>query len=54
MHIDIGKYILEAKYPYLFDEIDSGLKIQPKIDKVPGDPLAAVFILFQHEHGVIE
>ena len=39
---------------HLFNQIDGGLKIQTKINEIPGNSFSAVFLLFKNEHGVIE
>ncbi len=39
---------------YLFNQVNSGLKIEAKIDEVPRDALTAVLVLFEDKHGVVE
>ena len=37
-----------------FDEVNAGLQVQAKVNKVPLDALPLVFLLLQDEHGVVE
>ena len=39
---------------YLFNEIDAGLQVHAKVDEFPLDAFFLVFLLFQHEHMVVE
>ena len=39
---------------YLFNQINTGLQVHAKVDKLPLDAFFLVFLLFQHEHVVIE
>ena len=38
----------------LFDEVDALLEIHSKVDELPLDAFLLVFLLFQHEHVVVE
>jgi hypothetical protein len=39
---------------YLLDELDAGCQVHPEVDEGPLDALLLVFLLFQHEHVVVE
>lgn len=36
------------------DELDAGLQVEAEVQEGPGDALALVLLLLQHEHGVVE
>ena len=36
------------------DEVDAGLQVEAKVEEGPGDALALVLLLLQHEHSVVE
>ena len=38
----------------LFEQVDGGLQIESKVDKLPLDTFAFVLFLFEDEHGVVE
>lgn len=39
---------------WLLDEVNAGLQVKAKVDKVPLDALTLVLLLLQDEHGVVE
>lgn len=39
---------------HLFNEVDGGLEVEPKIDELPFDVLLPVLFLLQHKHVVVE
>lgn len=49
-----GQFGWLAQVRYLFDEVDCGLQIESKIDELPLDAFALIFLLLQNKHGVVE
>jgi hypothetical protein len=41
-------------HAHLFDEVDRGLKVEAKVDKLPLDALTQVLFLLQHKHVVVK
>lgn len=39
---------------YLLNEVNTRLKVEPKVNEIPFDALLAVLLLFQHKHVMVE